>query len=192
MRRTPEGMRRAAIVLAALAVVLSLGGCFADEEPVPTTTPVPSATPIFATEEEALAAAEEAYKAYLELSDEVGAEGGHGVDRLIPYVTEGQLEDERQSFKEYEAEGISTRGSTGLVEFQLQQAPISEMGVTKLFAYACLDASEIRVFDKNGAELSTPNRPEKQTFQVDFELRPEVADQFLLNGMEIWDGEGIC
>ena len=50
-------------VTAALAVVLLLTGCsLASPEVAP--TPTPSATPVFASEEEALAAAEEAYAAY--------------------------------------------------------------------------------------------------------------------------------
>ena len=192
MRRSPEGTRRAAVVLAALAMVLTISGCFAEEDPTPTTVPVPSATPIFASEEEALAAAEEAYSAYLELSDQIGADGGQGVDRLIPYVTKGQLEEERQNFEEYEEEGFSTRGSTSLVNFQIQRPPTLDQGVTSLSAYACLDASKLRVFDAAGKEVTTPNRQQKQTFQVDFELRPEVSGQFLLNGMEIWSGEALC
>ena len=64
----------ARVSAAALAVALVLVGC------VPTTTPAspaprPSATPVFATEAEALAAATEAYAAYVRVSDQILADG---------------------------------------------------------------------------------------------------------------------
>ncbi len=62
------------IALVALAVLL-LSGCL---PPQTTVTPTPEATaaPVFASDEEALAAATAAYAAYLAMSDQIFAEGG--------------------------------------------------------------------------------------------------------------------
>ncbi len=66
-------MRRPVVTLAVLLLVLT--GCTpGDEVVVP--DPEPTVEPMFATDEEALAAAEEAYGAYLAASDASLAGGG--------------------------------------------------------------------------------------------------------------------
>ena len=72
-------MRAAALrpiaVLAAAFVLAALSGCVQTTEK-PTPTPTAAATPAFASDEEALAAAEKAYAAYLAVLDDVTADGG--------------------------------------------------------------------------------------------------------------------
>jgi hypothetical protein len=56
-----SGMRRTArLPLPLLLITLVLAGC-TQPDPMPTPPPTPSASPVFASDEEALAAAEEAY-----------------------------------------------------------------------------------------------------------------------------------
>ncbi len=79
-------------VVGALVLVgmLALTGCV-DGDRLPTLPPTPTSTPIFASEEEALAAAEEAYAAYLEMSNLISSEGGVEPERIAPFVTADQL-----------------------------------------------------------------------------------------------------
>ena len=63
------------IALAALVVSL-FSGCIPTEPLADTPAPQPTSTPVFASEEEALAAAVEAYAGYLEMSDLIASEGG--------------------------------------------------------------------------------------------------------------------
>ena len=60
--------RRGMRVLAVIGVVLLLAGCV-QTGTKDASTPAPSVTPVFASEEEALAAAEEAYACLLYTSD---------------------------------------------------------------------------------------------------------------------------
>ena len=95
---------------AALAVAFVLVGC------VPTTTPAspaprPSATPVFATEAEALAAATKAYAAYVRVSDQITADGGANPERIAPHVTAAQLKRDRDVFAAYRAKKIVSVGS---------------------------------------------------------------------------------
>ena len=91
--------------VSALAIVISLmlGGCV-PSAPAASPTPEPSSTPVFASEEEALAAAEEAYAAYLAVIDEIHADGGAGVERLevvaTPEVTNNEADGFGFSLKE--------------------------------------------------------------------------------------------
>ena len=74
----------------ALASALVLTGCTA---PPPHTVAVssPTATPVFASDEEALAAAVEAYEKYLAVSDQIAQEGGAGADSFADVVTDEWL-----------------------------------------------------------------------------------------------------
>ncbi|HEU4807654.1 MAG TPA: hypothetical protein VFT01_05275, partial [Homoserinimonas sp.] len=91
---------RSALPLAALsiAVAMLLSGCVPqDPEVVP--PPEPSTEPVFASDEEALAAATDVYKAYLAMSDLIAQEGGREPERLEPYVSVDLLKEEEQAFE---------------------------------------------------------------------------------------------
>ncbi|MDQ1582169.1 MAG: hypothetical protein QOF36_223, partial [Microbacteriaceae bacterium] len=65
-------------ILATLAgaglIVITLAGCATSASPMPTPSAVHS--PLFASDEEALKAATDAYAAYLAMSDTIAQEGG--------------------------------------------------------------------------------------------------------------------
>ena len=64
------------IVVLAFSIALGMGGCVAPTpDPTPSTSAAPSASPLFNSDEEALAAATEAYAAYLAASNAVGQGG---------------------------------------------------------------------------------------------------------------------
>ena len=81
------------ILGAALAgVLLLLVGC---GEPTPTPTPTDAASePVFASEEEALAAAEAVFAKYVEASNLMGTSGGNDLSGFEGILTENQLADE--------------------------------------------------------------------------------------------------
>ena len=62
-------------------LALVLAGC-APDVPAIQVPPTPTVTPLFASDEEALAAAEEAYAAYLAMSDEITSDGGERPERI--------------------------------------------------------------------------------------------------------------
>src|SRR5690606_919779 len=96
-----SGMRRTArLPLPLLLITLVLAGC-TQPDPMPTPPPTPSAAPVFASDEEALAAAEEAYGKYLETVDAILADGGSNAERLKPLVTSALFEHEREGFATY-------------------------------------------------------------------------------------------
>ena len=91
-----------------IAGMLLLAGC-GGGDPIPTLPPTPSATPIFASEEEALAAAEDAYAAYRGMSDQISAEGGANPERIAPFVTESRLADELRGFATFALKKTAAR-----------------------------------------------------------------------------------
>ncbi|MEO7349354.1 MAG: hypothetical protein ABIW32_05800, partial [Terrimesophilobacter sp.] len=88
-------MLRPAVLLVA---TLLLSGCV-PSEPVITPVPEPSVTPIFASDDEALAAATDAYAKYLEVSDAIFASGGQGIEQLSEVLAGKQLQVEKDGFE---------------------------------------------------------------------------------------------
>ena len=80
-----EGMRIRGVlgVATTLALGLALAACSTGGTPLPP-APSPSVTPVFASDEEALAAAKDAYTAYLKVSDQILVDGGANPDRIAP------------------------------------------------------------------------------------------------------------
>jgi len=190
MRRTPEGTRRAAIVLAALAVVLSLSGCFAEDEPAPTTPPVPTATPVFATEEEALAAAEEAYANYLRVSDEILLDGGDRPERLRDYATADMYELQADGFSEMKEENLHAVGETTFDSIRFQSFQSNSLDeVTGVVVYLCTDYSRIDILNADGDSVVLPDRVERTSDEVTF----QVGNNTLLTAsVDYWSGDNFC
>ena len=88
--------------------VVALVGCAPEDSPVP--PPTPDVKPLFASDEEALAAAEEAYAAYLAMSDEISHDGGVNPERIAPFVTSERLVTELDSFGRQRDLGIRSAG----------------------------------------------------------------------------------
>lgn len=171
-------------VTAALAVVLLLTGCsLASPEVAP--TPTPSATPVFASEEEALAAAEEAYAAYVTLADQIFIEGGKNPERLSSVATGEFLEAAIHGYRDVQRNGWHSTGGTVFRHFELQS--YSEGAASEILtAYVCEDVSAVDVLDGQGASVVSSSRPDSTTLQVAFDL---IDGAMLISGREAWSND---
>ena len=142
---------RAAVI--AGVVVLLLGACV-PTEPIAVVTPSATPAPVFATDAEALAAAEKAYAAYLGMSDLIAKEGGRDPERIAPFVTEEQLVEELEGFASLLGSGVQLAGETDLVSFQLQSADL-DRNSSSLSAYVCLDYSAAEFRRPDGSAVNT-------------------------------------
>lgn len=156
-------MRRLVGAVAVLGM-LTLSGC-GGGDPLPTLPPTPSSTPVFASEEEALAAAEEAYSAYLEMSNLITSEGGVNPERIAPFVSEDRLPDELEGFQTYSDLNIHTTGNDVYEIVELQRIDESDAGV-EVVVYVCWDASAVRVLNADGADVTPPDRDVQDLLEV--------------------------
>ena len=171
-----------------LVGMLALTGCV-DGDRLPTLPPTPTSTPIFASEEEALAAAEAAYAAYNEVSALVTSEGGIAPERLAPFVTEAQLQDELETATLYREQGIHTEGRASLIRTELQQ--FSESGdVVDVVIYACLDIEAVRVIDASGTDVTPVDRAALVALEIAFEGRE--PGPLLLASSDLWSDSSFC
>lgn len=179
--------RRAAGVLLTLVVGLGMTACVGGE-PLPTLPPTPDSTPIFGSEEEALAAAEAAYAAYLEMSNLISSEGGVEPERIAPFVTEAQLQDELAGSSYLRDNGIRAAGNSVLGKVLLQQ--YDELGsVAEVAAYICVDVGAVRILDANGSDVTPEDRPDVIALEVLFQSEDSST---LIADSNQWPDSELC
>ena len=178
-------MRIGACIGVAL-IVVALVGC-TPEEPRVSPPASPSAEPLFASDEEALAAAEEAYAAYLAMSDEISHDGGANPERIAPFVTEERFPSEIAAFEAFSSKSLHTSGATGFDTIAFQRADVVGGGAEVAF-YACWNGGAVRILDESGSDV-TPDRIDRVALEI--VVRASTAS-VVLESAEPWSGESSC
>jgi hypothetical protein len=178
-------MRRIVGAVAVLGM-LTLAGC-GGGDPIPTLPPTPSAAPVFASEEEALAAAEQAYSAYLagvnqalQTLDDAGLE-------LV--ATDSALQGVLDSIADLTATGSRQVGEAKLASVRpTDLGPLLDPGVPgDAQVYVCLDLSSVGIQDADGA-ISQSGIP---LFPMLVALRFD-GGKVLVAQEDVWDGDNFC
>ncbi len=182
-------MRTAAAATAlglTLIAAAGLAAC-APQDPVHPPSPGPSSTPVFASEEEALAAAEDSYLAYLGIADQIAANGGQNPTRIDSVATGELHESAIEGFGVLRQKTWHTSGSTVLNNLVEQSFDL--VGSPVVVAYICIDVSGVDVLDESGASVVSEERPDLQAFEVSFESH---GDALVPDTREPWNGSGVC
>ncbi|GAA2443645.1 hypothetical protein [Agromyces soli] len=187
MPRTRRSLAAAALALGLAAV---LAGCDAGPVDPPSSPPPSAAPPIFASDEEALAAAEEAYAAYLGALDLVGADGGHDRTPFDGVVGDEFRKDLDRSFDELQEAGVRSNGTTRYDRMTMVEMAHGEKDAS-LTTYVCVDVSDVRVLNEEGTDV-TPERPNVTPFQVQFESDPSAETGVIVSRSVAWRGANFC
>ncbi|MDQ0893417.1 hypothetical protein [Agromyces ramosus] len=188
----PRARRAAAALAAAGVLALVLVGC--GGTPAPTPSPEPSASaaePIFASDEEALAAAKAAYERYLATVDQLTQDGGQDPDRIRDAVADGYVEELLDSLKSLRESGNRTSGTTAYDSMEVLERHEDD-GVARVTVYVCLDVTGVRVLDANGADATPEGRDERRALQAFFESAAVGSEELLPSGSESWSGDDFC
>ncbi|WP_157981708.1 hypothetical protein [Protaetiibacter intestinalis] len=164
-------------------LLLTLVGCVPSDPPV--TPPPTSADPVFASDEEALAAAEEAYRAYISAVDDILASGGVDSGQLDGLVSPEVLAVQEEGFQQFRDLGWRATGSTILRNFTLQQFD----GESMLVLYVCSDVSDVDVVDAEGVSQVSADRPTTTTFESSLAYD---GRRFTVETDDPWEGSGVC
>lgn len=175
--------------LAATAALALLTGC-TPEPAVPTAPPAATAQPLFATDEEALAAAEAAFEEYLEVSFQVFADGGLQPERLEEVATGEVLRDDFARADRFEQEGLRQEGAPKIISTKLQSHSPGPPDEVEVVTYVCLDATSTNVVDSNGNFAGNPDQ--EATVTVENIFTALVGGKLLLEQSEIWDDGPTC
>ncbi|MGC5169833.1 hypothetical protein ACLQ2Q_04190 [Microbacterium sp. DT81.1] len=130
-----------------LAVVAGLlGGCVGEPAPVET-------TPAFASEDEAFAAAEETYRAYVDALN-ARMSGSPGNIEPEDWLVGSALNSELESQEELAAAGKSNVGQLSVSAVEAASWKASSATV-----HVCLDVSKTQVLDADGTDVTPAARP---------------------------------
>lgn len=173
-----------------LVVAVSLSACVTEPEPSPRTS-APTPTSVFASDAEALAAAIDAYEAYVTMNDRIGAEGGENAERIRPFVTATYAESLISEFDGLRERSLRTSGSTKFDSTRLQSRSQSESG-EQLKVYLCLDVTDVRINDVSGGDKTPPDRKVKLPLEISMVSSGDEADRLLVGRSEPWSGDDFC
>lgn len=157
-----------------------VSGCVADD-------PDPTPTPLFATEEEAFAAAEATYRAYVDALNEVDLADPATFEPVYALMTPAASADVRKEFSQMHADGQTVEGDSRVARVAVQSA---NLGLGQIELAVCLDVSAVEVRDREGVSLVTPDRPPVQPMSVS--LTPDRNKDLLISSIDGRSGEPSC
>jgi hypothetical protein len=177
---------------AAVVLVAALSATACTPPPEPPRTPAPSSTPLFASDEEALAAAEAAYAAYATVIDNVLQNGGRDTTPIRQVAEGAALRDAVADAGEFEANGYRTVGTTRIIAVRLQSNDtLAGPHDVAVRAYVCEDVSKVDLLDSSGKSLVSSERPNVTPFQAAFAPAKESSGLVVVE-REIWGDSNVC
>jgi hypothetical protein len=169
--------------LALPALLLALVGCGPEPDPWPsgTSTPTPEATPtaLWSDDDEALELAVAAYQKYLDVAAEIAADGGRDPERIEPYVTSEQYENELAGFSRMRDSRVTQRGESLLFRPSAQTVRVDSVTFS-----VCWDRSALRQFDDDGNDVT---RPEAQMITANLVETTMERGVLVMKGARSWD-----
>lgn len=169
-------------------LLVLLSGCVPSDA-----TPPPEQTASFvapyASDEEALAAAEEAYAEYVRVSGEILEQGGADPERLETVVTGDFLASSIEGLREFEEAGKRQTGESKVGNAELQRYSPSGGSREIITIYVCRNISGVDVLDSSGQSVVSPERDHSSIMQVTFDYVEDraalmVSDQLLWSSGE--------
>lgn len=173
---------RVPLLLAAVSATLLLAGCVGGGGD-PTPKPSASDAPLFSSDEDALKAAEKAYQAYLDVSDQVGASGWQDSTPLATVATGRLLQTDTDGAKSFSDKGLVQSGRSGFDSMRLQDRS------AEIVVYVCLDISGTDVIDASGVSVVPADRPTRLPLEVTF---TNAKAGLLAEQSVTWSGENFC
>ncbi|GAA1206653.1 hypothetical protein [Rhodoglobus aureus] len=166
-----------------------LSGCAPSDASTP---PEPIATFVapYATDEEALAAAEEAYAEYVRVSAEILLEGGADPERLGDVVVGEFLESSIVGLRKFAEEGKTQTGTSIVGNAELQRYSPTSGPRELITIYVCRNISAVDVLDSSGKSIVTSERDDSSIMQVTFDYN-EPRDALLVSDQQLWS-KGKC
>lgn len=176
----------------AVLAMIGLAGCSTFAEPAPAQeTLVTQAAPMFASDAEALVAAEAAYRNYMLVVDEIARDGGRSPERAEGFVSAALFEQEAEQFNFFVENTLRSSGTTGIDSFKIQSLQVIE-GQQHIRAYVCLDVSDNRLLDSSGSDVTPLERPQRVPLEIHFIVEPKNENPIQLANSDVWSGKNFC
>jgi hypothetical protein len=178
----------------ATAALLSIAGCVpSTAEPAVTPSATASAAaPVFASDEEALAAARGVYEQFVSTIDTVMAENGARPERIDEFAVPALADEEKKGIQEFVTKGYKVAGRASVTNAVLQSR-VNDSGLKKVVTlYVCMDVSGIEVVDSTGTSIVEDTRPDRAALEVTFDAQKEKLTELVVASKSAWNGGGVC
>jgi hypothetical protein len=169
-------------------VALALSGCVGSPDRTPTPSPSESSSPVFASDEEALAAAEAAYLEYSELINLIASEDNLEPERIRSVATDDYAPTIEKLFNDLRQRGLTIQGGSTPHSFSLLEAAMVGGGAEVSFL-VCSDVSASRVVDRDGVDVTPSERPPRSALQVTMISSSDDARRLLVDREDQWSGD---
>ncbi|WP_165788010.1 MULTISPECIES: hypothetical protein [Cryobacterium] len=186
-----RGVGRMASAACVGGLLLGAAGCTAAPKPAPP-SPTPTITPIFASDEEALAAATEAYAKYLRASDEILMDGGQNPERIREFTSTELAKSEIGGYREAQAQNLRSTGGSAFSNFTIQSVEPGPGTKDVVTAYVCSDVSVVDVLNEAGESVVSADRPDRTPFEITFDLTENSTPRLVVASAAVWKGDGVC
>lgn len=176
---------RTRVTAAALGafLVLALAGCTTPESPEPTPTPG------FSSEEEAFAAAEATYRAYVDALNQVDLSDPETFEQLYDW-TVGELNaSDRKQFSEWHAQEL-TKSGEARVQGVTGDGYDRESGEVAI--EACYDVSNVDIVNADGESVVSAERPNEQPLEITLTPSPDSATGLAIVSIAASSNEATC
>jgi len=167
---------------------LALVGC-ATPAVIPPAGPPSDEQPLFATDEEALAAATEAYEEFLAALDIALAVPDDSNEKLDEFAGGEVLNDARTAIDTFRDLGWRAVGVRQVVSSMLQQV-VREAESTVVTIYVCESAEGVEVLDQSGESQVSEDRQDLTGFEVSVSFAT-VSDA-LIEDRAQWPAADVC
>jgi len=156
-------MIRRSVAAVTIAAALVLTGCAPEPDPTPTPTG-------FASDEEAFAAAEATYRAYVDALNEVDLADPATFEPVFEYLSGDALDSAKKSFTQMHADGWQVSGPSEVATVTRSTwDPSEESAVLAV----CVDVSAVLLVDADGND-QTGDRPTEQSLLVTVDRREDA------------------
>lgn len=196
--RPSKRMPRPRVALASIACALVLGvtACSPTDADGPGGSAAPPSAaatdePIFTSDEEALAAAVEAYEAYAEASARVANAGGEGSEAITPLVGAELDALVQEEFAALRESGLRSRGENVLYNPQLQELKTTG-GRTEVAILYCRDVSGTQLIRADGSDATPAGRDLIQAVKVVLVSSDTEPANLIVSRAERWEDEEGC
>jgi hypothetical protein len=178
----------------ATAAALTLTGCVPTPAE-PAVTPSASASssaPVFASDEEALAAARSTYERFVSTIDTVIAENGANPERIDELAVPALAEEEKQGIDGFVANGLRMTGRAQVTKAVFQSRSVNIDDTTVVTIYVCMDVAEIEILDSKGTSKVETTRPDRTALEVTLHSQGNEPTELLVASKSPWNGDGVC
>lgn len=164
-------------------LVASLSGCVSSDPALP--QPTSTFVAPYATDEEALAAAEEAYGEYLRAVNSALRTGEVNRSAFEAVATGPELADAIDIYTQIADEGKRSTADITFDQATLQRYSRDSSPLEVISVYACEDLSQAFLLDKDGERVRDDDIPPR-TMQLTFDFSSERG-ALLLSDRQVWD-----